>query len=89
MEIHAHRAVLASVSPYLFELFSTDHEYKRSENVVTYKLNGGFDRTALQLLIEYAYTAKLEIPNNHVSKCYNNYKLNVILLKTHRLKLCI
>ncbi|VEN59806.1 unnamed protein product [Callosobruchus maculatus] len=40
-EIHAHRAVLASASPYLFELFSSDEDKKGSENVVTYRLNGG------------------------------------------------
>ncbi|KAJ8947862.1 hypothetical protein NQ318_010008 [Aromia moschata] len=61
-EIHAHRAVLASASPYLFELFTTDQDQKRPENIVTYKLNGGFDQNALQILIDYAYTAKLEIP---------------------------
>lgn len=66
--MHAHRAVLASVSPYLFELFSADQEQKRNENVVTYKLNGGFDKTALQLLIEYAYTARLQILNTQVNQ---------------------
>ncbi|KAJ8925469.1 hypothetical protein NQ315_009303 [Exocentrus adspersus] len=58
-EIHAHRAVLASASSYLFELFTTDEEQKRPENSITYKLNGGFDPNALQILIDYAYTAKL------------------------------
>nr|XP_023022272.1 influenza virus NS1A-binding protein-like [Leptinotarsa decemlineata] len=60
-EIHAHRSVLASASPYLFELFTTDQDQKRPENVVTYKLNGGFDQTSLQILIDYVYTAKLEV----------------------------
>lgn len=60
MEFHAHRAVLACASPYLFELFTTDDENKGSqrENVITYKLNGGFDPTALEKLIHYAYTAR-------------------------------
>lgn len=57
--MHAHRAVLASASPYLFELFTADQDQKRSENVVTYKLNGGFEQTALQSLIDYAYTGHL------------------------------
>ncbi|XP_066249002.1 influenza virus NS1A-binding protein homolog isoform X1 [Euwallacea similis] len=60
-EIHAHRAVLASASPYLFELFTTDQDQnqQRLENVITYKLNGGFDQNALDILTDYAYTAKL------------------------------
>jgi len=60
MEFHAHRAVLACASPHLFELFTADDENKGSqrENVITYKLNGGFDRTALEKLIHYAYTAR-------------------------------
>jgi hypothetical protein len=60
MEFHAHRAVLACASPHLFELFTADDESKGSqrENVITYKLNGGYDRTALEKLIHYAYTAR-------------------------------
>ncbi|XP_022913715.1 influenza virus NS1A-binding protein homolog isoform X2 [Onthophagus taurus] len=69
VEIHAHRAILASVSPYLFELFSTDHE-KRIENIVTYKLNGGFDKSAFQILVDYAYTGHLQVPTNQVKAVY-------------------
>jgi influenza virus NS1A-binding protein len=60
MEFHAHRAVLACASPHLFELFTADDENKGSqrENIITYKLNGGFDRIALEKLIHYAYTAR-------------------------------
>lgn len=65
-EIHAHRAVLASISPYLFELFSSDQEQKRNENVITYKMNGGFEKGAFELLVDYAYTAQLEIPSTQV-----------------------
>lgn len=54
-EIHAHRPVLASASPYLFELFSMDaeggHEFR-------FKLNGGFEKEAFERLIDYAYTAR-------------------------------
>lgn len=42
-------------------MFSTDHEQKRTENVVTYKLNGTFDKQALEILIDYAYTSKLKV----------------------------
>lgn len=67
IEIHAHRAVLASASSYLFELFNTSEDLKRIENVITYKLNGGFDKDALEILVEYAYTGKLNIFNSQVS----------------------
>lgn len=68
MEIHAHRAVLASASPYLFELFTADQDknQQRLENIITYKLNGGFDQNALQILIDYAYTAKLTVKYTQV-----------------------
>ncbi|KAK5647250.1 hypothetical protein RI129_002142 [Pyrocoelia pectoralis] len=69
-EIHAHRAVLASVSPYLFELFTTDQDKKRNENIVTYKLNGGFDKRAFELLVDYAYTSKLKVLSDQVKAVY-------------------
>lgn len=58
--MHAHRAVLASASPYLFEMFSSEEEAKSNarETVITYKLNGGFERSAIEKLVDYAYTAK-------------------------------
>lgn len=67
IEVPAHRAVLGSVSPYLFELFTNDQDTKRAENNITYKLNGGFDKFALQALVEYAYTSKLVVPYHQVS----------------------
>lgn len=79
LEIHAHRAVLASASPYLFELFTTDQDQKRPDNSLTYKLNGGFDTNALQVLIDYAYTAKLIVPYCEVKTVFlvaNNLKMD-------------
>lgn len=70
VEIHAHRAVLASASPYLFELFTTDQEQNRPENVVTYKLNGGFSKDALEILVDYAYTAKIEVHYKQVKSVF-------------------
>ncbi|XP_017784244.1 PREDICTED: influenza virus NS1A-binding protein-like isoform X2 [Nicrophorus vespilloides] len=84
VEIHAHRAILASVSPYLFELFSNEVEQKSTENVVSYKLNGGFDKRALQILIEYAYTASLEVPFDQVKAVY----LAACHLKIERVARC-
>lgn len=61
-EFHAHRAVLASMSPHLFEMFTADDETKGNnrENVITYKLNGGFDKNAMEMLIDYAYTSRYD-----------------------------
>ncbi|XP_069678685.1 influenza virus NS1A-binding protein homolog A-like isoform X2 [Periplaneta americana] len=72
VEFHAHRAVLACASPHLFELFTADDENKGSqrENIITYKLNGGFDRLALEKLIHYAYTARLEVGDSQVKAVY-------------------
>ncbi|XP_050293521.1 influenza virus NS1A-binding protein homolog isoform X2 [Anthonomus grandis grandis] len=87
-EIHAHRAVLASASPYLFELFNTDQEQNqqsRLENVITYKLNGGFDPNALEILTDYAYTAKLIVKYCQVKAVF----LAASLLKMDRVvKIC-
>lgn len=60
-DIPAHRAVLAAASPYLLELFTSEEDQqtrKEVEGAVVYQLNGGFDRDALERLIEYAYTAR-------------------------------
>ncbi|XP_030766693.1 influenza virus NS1A-binding protein-like isoform X2 [Sitophilus oryzae] len=72
MELHAHRAVLASASPYLFELFTADQDQnqQRLENIITYKLNGGFDPQALRVLIDYAYTAKLVVKYTQVKAVF-------------------
>ncbi|XP_066999249.1 influenza virus NS1A-binding protein homolog isoform X2 [Anabrus simplex] len=71
-EFHAHRAVLASVSPHLFELFTADDETKGNvrENVITFKLNGGFETSALEKLIDFAYTARLEVKHHQVKAVY-------------------
>ncbi|XP_015590524.1 influenza virus NS1A-binding protein homolog isoform X2 [Cephus cinctus] len=68
-EVHGHRAVLAAASPYLFELFSADGP-GNNEQRVTYKLNEGFDKTALQKLVDYAYTSKLEVLPSQVKNVY-------------------
>ncbi|XP_052122389.1 influenza virus NS1A-binding protein homolog isoform X2 [Frankliniella occidentalis] len=71
-ELHAHRAVLASASSYLFEMFSSEEEAKGNarETVITYKLNGGFERSAIEKLIDYAYTAKLSAEPRQVKAIY-------------------
>ena len=58
---------MASASPYLSEHFANDQQ-NRLENVVTFKLNGGFDKDALKILVDYAYTGKLDVKYNQVGK---------------------
>lgn len=71
-ELHAHRAVLASASSYLFEMFSSEEETKgiARETVITYKLNGGFEKSAIEKLVDYAYTAKLCVEPRQVKAIY-------------------
>ncbi|GFQ74737.1 influenza virus NS1A-binding protein homolog [Trichonephila clavata] len=65
-EIYAHRAVLASASPYLFDIFAA--ETKGSSN--QYKLSGTFDYDAFESLVNYAYTGRLEVPPKLVKATY-------------------
>ncbi|XP_050434625.1 influenza virus NS1A-binding protein-like isoform X1 [Adelges cooleyi] len=65
-ELYGHRAVLASSSRYLMEMFSADYEEKKGsqrEAITTYTLNATGplnDRTAVEKLVEYTYTSRLE-----------------------------
>lgn len=56
-EVHGHRAVLGSASPYLFELFSDDNQAGK-EPVISYKLSDDIDKKSLRKLVDYAYTSK-------------------------------
>ncbi|GAB0087833.1 influenza virus NS1A-binding protein isoform X1 [Sergentomyia squamirostris] len=72
-DIHAHRNVLACVSPYLMELFSAEQETQNGSgdgSIPSYRLNGGMSKIALQILVDYAYTATLEIPDVLVKDVY-------------------
>ncbi|XP_059608606.1 influenza virus NS1A-binding protein-like isoform X2 [Phlebotomus argentipes] len=72
-DIHAHRNVLACVSPYLMELFSADQQTQNGSgdgSIPSYRLNGGMSKIALQILVDYAYTATLEIPDVLVKDVY-------------------
>ncbi|XP_001605813.1 influenza virus NS1A-binding protein homolog [Nasonia vitripennis] len=68
-EVHGHRAVLAAASPYLFDLFSTENQGNK-EPVITYKLSDNIDKKALQKLMDYAYTSRLEIRPAEVKSVY-------------------
>lgn len=66
-EIHAHRPVLACASPYLFELFSTITKSKNG--IDRFKLED-VDKFAFEKLVNYAYTARLEVPHDQVKAVY-------------------
>lgn len=69
-EIAGHRAVLGSVSPHLLELFTTDDDKGIRETIISYKLNGAFEKSALEKLVDYAYTAKLELSAQEVRSVF-------------------
>lgn len=54
----AHRAVLACCSPYLFEIFNSDNEPHGVSHVTFEDL----DPEAVEVLLNYAYTAQLVAP---------------------------
>lgn len=47
---------------------STQHRH--SDGIPSYRLNGGLTRLALQICVEYAYTAILEVPDVLVQEVY-------------------
>ncbi len=61
--MYAHRAVLAAASPYLMDLFSGEkgkptRKEVETANGIVYQLDDAFQKDALEILIEYAYTAR-------------------------------
>lgn len=63
MEIPAHKMVLASCSPYFYAMFSGfDFEESRQDKITVQ----GVDYHALQLLVEYVYTAIVEVTEDNV-----------------------
>ncbi|CRK98360.1 CLUMA_CG011720, isoform A [Clunio marinus] len=69
-EIHAHRNVLACVSPYLMELFSAEQNTCNDGNIPSFRLNGYITKEGLNILVDYAYTAKLEVPDDMIKPVY-------------------
>ncbi|XP_022661871.1 influenza virus NS1A-binding protein homolog A-like isoform X3 [Varroa jacobsoni] len=71
-EVHCHRAVVASVSPYLFELFDQRLKSGTADRALTDQctLPGEFDMDVFESLIEYAYTAKLDLPRQKLRSAY-------------------
>ncbi|XP_055636407.1 influenza virus NS1A-binding protein-like isoform X2 [Toxorhynchites rutilus septentrionalis] len=73
-EIHAHRNVLACVSSYLMELFSSDvgnlNGPAAEGKTPYYRLNSNITTYGLQYLVEYAYTGSLEVPSDMIRDVY-------------------
>lgn len=61
-EIHAHRLVLAASSTYFYSMFVRDMLESRQERITLQ----GVDVEATRLLVEFAYSTKLEITTDNV-----------------------
>ena len=81
-DIMAHRVVLAAVSPYFAELFSSDHGSRKEVEGggIIYEMEGGFSKEALETLVDYAYTSKLNVPGELLRPVY----LTASVLKLER-----
>ncbi|XP_041913989.1 influenza virus NS1A-binding protein homolog A [Alosa sapidissima] len=77
-ELMAHRAVLACCSPYLFEIFNSDTEPHGVAHVKFEDL----DPQAVEVLLNYAYTAQLKADKELVKEVYSAAKR----LKMERVK---
>ncbi|XP_036377081.1 influenza virus NS1A-binding protein homolog A [Megalops cyprinoides] len=77
-ELMAHRAVLACCSPYLFEIFNSDTEPHGISHVKFEDL----DPEAVEILLNYAYTAQLKADKELVREVYSAAKR----LKMERVK---
>ncbi|KAI1882922.1 hypothetical protein AGOR_G00239880 [Albula goreensis] len=77
-ELMAHRAVLACCSPFLFEIFNSDTEPHGVSHVKFEDLNPD----AVEILLNYAYTAQLKADKDLVKDVYSAAKR----LKMERVK---
>ncbi|XP_066548341.1 influenza virus NS1A-binding protein homolog A [Amia ocellicauda] len=77
-ELMAHRAVLACCSPYLFEIFNSDTELHGVSHVKFEDLHP----EAVEILLNYAYTAQLKADKELVQDVYSAAKK----LKMERVK---
>jgi len=95
-DIPAHRVVLAAASPYWMELFTSEEDQPTRKEVeidggMLYELNGGFQKDALERLVEYSYTARLEVPGDQVKPVYMaaiRLKMSRVAAECARFMLC-
>uniref|UniRef100_A0A672SYN3 Influenza virus NS1A-binding protein homolog B n=1 Tax=Sinocyclocheilus grahami TaxID=75366 RepID=A0A672SYN3_SINGR len=78
-ELMAHKAVLACCSPYLFEIFNTDSEPHGGVSLVKFD---DLNPDAVEVLLNYAYTAQLKADTDLVRDVYSAAKK----LKLERVK---
>lgn len=55
---------------FFFFYCKQENQYRCSDGIPSYRLNGGITKDALQICVEYAYTATLEIPGVLVEEVY-------------------
>jgi len=65
IQVPAHKMVLASCSPYFNAMF-TSFEESRQDRITLQ----GMDSQALQLLIEYIYTAEVQVTEENVQASF-------------------
>ncbi|XP_051556645.1 influenza virus NS1A-binding protein homolog B [Myxocyprinus asiaticus] len=70
-ELMAHKAVLACCSPYLFEIFNSDSEPQGGVSLVIFD---DLNPDAVEILLNYAYTAQLKADKDLVSDVYSAAK---------------
>ncbi|XP_051990371.1 influenza virus NS1A-binding protein homolog B isoform X2 [Xyrauchen texanus] len=70
-ELMAHKAVLACCSPYLFEIFNSDSEPQGGVSLVIFD---DLNPDAMEILLNYAYTAQLKADKDLVSDVYSAAK---------------
>ncbi|CAG0888917.1 unnamed protein product [Cyprideis torosa] len=69
-EVPAHRNVLACASPYLNSLFSKPQQEESQERVTIEFEEHQVKKECLKLIIDYIYTARLEVPDHLVVETY-------------------
>ena len=77
IEISAHRAVLASCSPYFYAMFTGELTESKADRVVLQEIDG----RALTLLVDFIYTAEVSVTedNVQVGTCLDRALLTYLL----------
>lgn len=70
-EIPAHRAILACYSPYMADQLQLSKIPPNKEEMVLRKDLISIDPDSAEVLVEFAYTGKLEITSQHVANLYH------------------